>query len=248
MALFSKQLTLKKTHDHCASKEPRLTVVFIHGIATDSSCFSRAIDYLEGTRSLQDIRFVTFDLLGSGKSLQSDKLNYDYVEQLEALDNAIKKLRITTPLVLVGHSMGTLIVTRYAYKNKKSIKRLILLSPPTYTEQDLEHPSFKAGMKAFGEVVGAKNRKAIEGKPFAASIKNIVSDKRNYEILTNLKTPTIMIYGALDQYIGAQNIPKALEANPKYLTAIQTDGKHGVSKDKYSKMVGILEEILNEVS
>ena len=66
--LFEKPLTLKKTHDYCKVKPARLTVIFIHGIASDSSAFYNALRYLEGTKSLDSVRFVTFDLLGAGKS------------------------------------------------------------------------------------------------------------------------------------------------------------------------------------
>ena len=76
--MFNKKLTLKKTHDFCKSDDPVLTVVMIHGIASDSSTYNHALEYLEGTTSLKNVRFVTFDLLGSGQSLKSDKLNYDY--------------------------------------------------------------------------------------------------------------------------------------------------------------------------
>ena len=61
--MWNKKIILKKTHDFCSVKEPRLAVVLIHGIASDSTVFDNALKYLEGTRSLKDIRFVTFDLL-----------------------------------------------------------------------------------------------------------------------------------------------------------------------------------------
>ena len=245
--MFSKKLILKKTHDFCAVKEPRLTVVFIHGIAADSSCFNNAIKYLEGTTSLKEVRFVAFDLLGSGQSYANDKLNYDYKEQLEALHNSIEKLKLTTPLVLVGHSMGTFIVTRYANTFKKSVKHLILLSPPVYTEEDLANPAFEKGMKLFREAVAinVKSRGILEDKAFNAAIKKIVMNKKNYKTLANIKTHTTLIYGDMDRFISVQNLPKILADNPKYLTAIKTIGHHGVSREKYSKMVGVLEGILN---
>lgn len=243
--MFSKKLILKKTHDFCTVKEPKLTAVFIHGIASDSSSFTNAIRYLEGTTSLKDVRFIAFDLLGSGQSYISDKLNYDYKEQLEALHNSIEKLKLTTPLVLIGHSMGTFIVTRYADTYKKSVKHLILVSPPIYTVNDLENPAFNKALDVFRDAVSLKNRQVLGTKAFNNSIKNIVTNKKNYKTLANLKTHATLIYGDQDAFIAVYNLPKILKDNPKYLTTIRTIGHHGVSREKYSKMVGVLEGILN---
>ena len=233
--MWNKELVLKKTHDFSAVKDPKLAVIFIHGIASDSSTFKNALRYLEGTRSLKEVRFVTFDLLGSGKSPKSAKLNYDYKDQLEALHNAISKLKLRVPLILVGHSLGTFIVTRYADTYKKSVKKLILVSPPVYTLEDLENPAFEAGIKVFKDAVSLKNRKILKEKAFINSMEKIVLDKRNYKVLSEIKTPTVLIYGKLDQFISSYNIPKILKTNPKYLSAIKTEGRHGVSHDKYSK-------------
>lgn len=244
--MFNKKLTLNKTHDYSLVKNPKLVVVFIHGIAADSSSFTRAIQYLEGTKSLENVRFVTFDLLGAGKSQKSDKLKYDYKEQLEALHNSIEKLNIgDTPLVLVGHSMGTMIVTRYADTYKKSVDELILISPPVYSEKDFDNPAFAMGIKAFKDAVALKNRQILEDKAFNSSMENIVLNRRNYKVLAGIKTKAVLIYGNMDQFIAQHNIPGLIKLNPKYLSAIKTEGNHGVSRDKYTKLVGILENILH---
>lgn len=244
MGIFRQKLSLTKTHDFCAVKEPVLTVVMIHGIASDSSTFKRAIQYLEGTTSLKKVRFVTFDLLGWGESLKDDtRLEYNYSEQLEALHNSIKKLKVSTPLVLVGHSMGAFVVTRYANTYKKSVRELILISPPVYTEENLADPVFEKAIKLFEDAVGAKNPAVLKEKVFQNSMRKIVMNKYNYKNLVNLKTPTVMIYGNLDKFVTAFNYPGLVAENPKYLSVIRTEGAHGVSRDKYSKMVGILEEM-----
>ena len=59
------KLVLEKAYDSCKAKEPELTVIMIHGIASDSTTWNHALDYLEGTMSLKEVRFVTFDLLGN---------------------------------------------------------------------------------------------------------------------------------------------------------------------------------------
>ena len=243
--IFNNNLTLKKTHDKCVSGKPALTVVMIHGIAADSSSFNNALAYLEGTTSMRNVRFVTFDLLGWGQSKKSEKLNYDYHDQLEALYNSIEKLRLTTPLVLVGHSMGTFIVTRYADTYKKTVKQLILISPPVYTTKDMASPLFTNAMDMFKNKLSENNRNVVTSRSFINSMKNIVLNKRNYSVLEKIKTPTVLIWGELDAIIASFNIPNLLKENPKYLSAIQTPSAHSVSKDKYSKLVPILEKLLN---
>lgn len=240
----NKHLKLEKTHDFSASDNPSLAVVFIHGIASDSSTFGHALEHLEKNSDLAKVRFITFDLLGSGKSYGNDELNYDYKDQLEALNNSIEALKLTAPLVLIGHSMGTLIVTRYANNYKQKVERLILLSPPIYTVSDLEDASFAVGMKFFKDAVSMKNRGILEEKSFNNSMEKIVLSKDNYQVLANTKIPTVLIYGDMDQFIGAQNIPELLKKNPN-ISAIKTIGRHGVSRDKFTKIEKILEEVLD---
>ncbi|MBR3172411.1 alpha/beta hydrolase [Candidatus Saccharibacteria bacterium] len=241
----NKKLFLAKMHDYCAVDEPKLTVVCIHGIASNSGTYNNALQYLEEAASLKAVRFVTFDLLGSGESLKDDTLEYDYNEQLEALHNSIEKLEIKTPLVLVGHSMGTFIVVRYANTYKDSVSQLILISPPVYTEENLQDPAFETAIKAFGNAVSAKEPKILQEKAFNNSLQNIVMDKSNYKNLLELKTPAVMIYGNADQLIGAFNYPKLLNDNRKYLSAMETEGGHSISRNKYTKMIGVLEGILH---
>lgn len=242
--LLNKPLKLAKTHDFCASRNPKLTVVFIHGIAGDSSSFKSAIDYLEGTTSLKDTRFVAFDLLGSGKSLRSDKLNYDFKDQLEALDNSIEELKLDTPMVLVGHSMGCLISARYTDLHKRKVKELILVSPPIYRPEDFDNPAFMAGQDIFKQTVFRKAPMLKDDKAFNNEMEKIVLNPKNYEVFCRLTRPTTIIFGLGDQIIASFNIPGLLRKNPK-ITAIETPGTHSVSHDKYIKILPILERLLS---
>lgn len=242
-----KKLILTNTYDVCRSGEPRLCVVMIHGIASDSTTYNAAHEYFEAEEQLKDVRFVKLDLLGSGLSLKDDSLKYDYDEQITALHNAILALKNNVPLVLVGHSLGTFIVTRYASIYPDEIARLILISPPVYTRDDYKNPLFKVGMEAFKKSIALRNADALKEKAFNSSMDNIVMDRGNYDVLASIKTPTVLIYGKEDQLIAPHNIPGLLKTNP-LISAIKTNGRHGVSRDKYTKIPALLKEMMaNEV-
>lgn len=234
-------LQLTKTYDKCRAKKPRLTAVFIHGIASDSGSFNGLFEYLAQDEEMKDVRLVAFDLLGAGKSYTSDELEYNYDEQLEALYNAISNLDVEGPLVLVGHSMGTMIVTRFASLHPELVQGLVLISAPVYRKEDIENPIFKKAMDGFRGAVATKGREILESKAFNNEIQNIVSDVTNYDYLVGLNKPTIIIYGELDKLIAPFNIPAVLEAN-KNVTAMKTMGAHSVAKDKYSEIAKALKD------
>ena len=234
-------MELYKAYDRKVVDKPRVTVVMIHGIASDSTTYNALLEVLEQREDLNDCRVVTFDLLGSGKSLRDDALEYTYEEQLEALHNGILKLELDSPLILVGHSLGTFIVTRYASVYPKEVSRLVLVSPPVYTSDDFDNPLFALGIEGFRKSVGERDPELLKQKAFNNSMKNIVLDRGNYEVLAGLKLPTRMIYGDEDPIIASYNIPELLQANPR-ITAVEVHGKHGVSKDKFEEIFKILKE------
>ena len=236
---------LTKTYDR-KIKEPSLTVVMLHGIASDSHTFDKTIAYLEKDEKLSNVRLVTFDLLGSGKSPKDDDtMSYGYRDQLGALHRSIEDLKANSKIVLLGHSMGTLIATRYASKHKDIVKQLILVSPPIYTETDMANPLFSKGMKVFEEAISIKDPGILREKSFRNVMDKIILDKKNSEVLASIDTPTVLIYGAADQFIASYNIPRLLAGNPEYLTAIKTSRGHGVSQDKYVEIDKILRKLVD---
>lgn len=238
-------LELAKTYDNCQSNNPRLTVVCVHGIADDSSRFIKPLEYLEGIDSLKDIRFVRFDLLGSGESTKSDELNYDFKEQLEALSNSIEALKLKTPLVLMGHSMGCLISARFADAHKKLVKELILVSPPVFRPEEFDSPKMAAGKEGFRQLMVLKDPKYKTDKAFNNELEKIVFNKNNYNVYTRLTMTTTIIYGAADKIIAGYNIPGLVKINDK-ISAIKTPGSHGIGHEKCGKLATVLERILDE--
>jgi alpha-beta hydrolase superfamily lysophospholipase len=103
------------------------TILFVHGAWHGKWCWEK---YFRTAFEKQGYHVVTFDLPGHNQSGKIKGINkyslHDYVKSLEA-----EVLKIDEPLIIVGHSMGGLIVQKYL--EKKDCKKAILLaSVPPY--------------------------------------------------------------------------------------------------------------------
>ena len=141
--------------------------------------------------------------------------------------------------------MGTFISARFAHKNPDMVKRLILVSPPVYTKEDLANPAFAAAIKVFEDAVSVKDKTIVNEKSFQNSMKNIVMDPKNYDVLAGLDLPIDMVVGDLDKFIASYNLPKIKRANHN-IKVHHTPSHHGVSYEKYYIMAKLLEEETNE--
>ena len=243
--VLKKPLTLKKRHDFCASKHPKLTLIMLHGISSSAEAYSHALTHLEKNHNLDDVRFITLDWLGHGKSHKGKNLEYTIQEQNKALNATIKSLRIDTPIVLVGHSMGTILAAHFNNKYPKVAQGMILLSTPIYTPEDLKTKELEEGMKAFIATVSKYDPKMAKTRAFTACIDNIVKNPKTYDTFLNISVPTTILYGDQDPFIAPKNIREVAKAN-KNIKAIKTEGKHHISRDKYYKMDEIIEQFLKK--
>lgn len=77
-------------------------------------------------------RPITIDLLGFGNSPKPQWAAYDMDDHIRSLEYTIARLRLRGEFTLVGHSLGSLLTTRYARMHHEQVGRLVLLSPPAY--------------------------------------------------------------------------------------------------------------------
>jgi pimeloyl-ACP methyl ester carboxylesterase len=113
------------TETHGDSGKP--IVVLLHGIAASSEDWHKLVPLLE-----RYYYCITIDLLGFAKSPKPQWATYTMEDHLEAIHRTIRSLHFHRPVILVGHSLGSLLATRYARDHPRRISRLLLLSPPVY--------------------------------------------------------------------------------------------------------------------
>ncbi|WP_067834886.1 alpha/beta fold hydrolase [Nocardia lijiangensis] len=97
-----------------------LTVVFVHGHCLHTESWSFLRDQL--TRQWGDgVRMVFYDHRGHGESGAADPSTYTIDQLGHDLDAVLRTVTPTGPLVLVGHSMGAMVLLAYARLFPESI-------------------------------------------------------------------------------------------------------------------------------
>src|SRR5690606_18635077 len=92
-------------------------------------------------------RVISIDLLGFGGSVAPPKTRFTLEDHVDSLSRTLGSLRLRSPFILVGHSMGSLISSRYAATHPWRLSRLVLVSPPIYVSPAaLGNPRDRAAM------------------------------------------------------------------------------------------------------
>lgn len=203
-------------------------VILIHGIASSASTFKRLVPLLSGR-----YRCISIDLLGFGDSPVPAHATYTIEEHVAAIHRTIRSLGLTSPFILVGHSLGSLLSSRYTAVHPAQVSRLVLVSPPVYiSPAAIGDPRARRQMGAYlrvyefmrankdftigsaatlanffglNDVLEVSERNWI---PFTLSLKNCIESQTTVSDIAAVRVPIDVVYGALDQFItpGTMNI------------------------------------------
>ena len=196
-------------------------VVLVHGIASSSVTFENLVPLLADTH-----RVISLDLLGFGQTPAPDDAQFTIEEHVDSLARTIDTLRLREPFVLVGHSMGSLIATRYAATNPGRLARLVLVSPPVYVNpaavgdpaeraalglylrayEFLRHnKSFTiaaaAGLARLAPIRGVLDVSEDNWRAFVLSLENLIENQTTVSDLVRVDVPVEVVYGTLDPFL-----------------------------------------------
>jgi pimeloyl-ACP methyl ester carboxylesterase len=201
-------------------------VVLVHGIASSSVTFAKAVPLLSSNH-----RVIAIDLLGFGESPDPPDSEYTLEEHVASLDATLRSLKLREPFVLVGHSLGSLIITRYAAVRevrphlRQTVSRLVLIGPPIYlSPSDIGNPRVRAGVSAYLRAYnfirankdftlanaaiisrllpkGAFEINDGNWTPFIKSLEHCIESQTVISDIASVHVPVDVIYGALDTFI-----------------------------------------------
>lgn len=196
-------------------------VVLIHGIASSSVTFENLVPLIADTH-----RVISLDLLGFGQTPAPETAQYTIEEHVDSLARTLDSLRLKEPFVLVGHSMGSLIATRYAATNPKRLGRLVLVSPPVYVSPSavgdpaeratlglymrayefLRHNknftmAAAAGLARITPIRGVLDVSEDNWDAFVLSLENLIETQTTISDLVRVTVPVDVVYGTLDPFL-----------------------------------------------
>ena len=192
-------------------------VVLLHGIASSSVTFEYVVPLVADRH-----RVVSIDLLGFGGSPAPADAAYTIDEHVAALRRTLRA-RGLRRIVLVGHSLGALVATRYAASYRRDVTRLVIVSPPVYVAPtEIATPFDRAAMDGYlrlYEFLRANKEFTIRAaaglarlspiknlldvsesnwNAFVLSLEKSIESQTTVSDLVRVAAPIHLVYGTLD--------------------------------------------------
>src|SRR5437764_5763869 len=98
------------------------TVVLLHGIGRSGAVWQHVVEQLDG----KPYRLVAYDLLGFGKSPKPDWAEYNVDDHARAVIASLLQLKPGEPVIIVGHSMGSLVAVRVARLRQDLVQHMVI--------------------------------------------------------------------------------------------------------------------------
>ena len=248
-------------------KPDRKTIVFVHGLSGSSSAWFLYENDLKSTFNI-----LSFDLRGHGKSekphLYEDYKIDDFADDLFELTEYLK----IQNFILIGHSLGSLIVLAFLKKHQDKVAKTIFLAPNFSVKKMLGarivNPFVSAGVSLFKRIPfsGGKG-KHIDYSHYPNSgdwnIPRMIADisnttlrvylyatKQTYafdgeNFLAKISTPTLIIHGKKDTIFPVRYGALMASKIPGAELVLLEDADHILVLNKHEE---IMREILNFIN
>jgi pimeloyl-ACP methyl ester carboxylesterase len=230
-------------------------VVLVHGIASSSVTFQNLVPMLEPRH-----RVISIDILGFGRSPAPADAAYTMEEHAAALHRTLRSLRLRQPFVLVGHSLGSLIVARYAAEHPTALSRLVLVGPPIYgTPAEISDRRVRSRVSAYlrayeflrankdftirnanilGRLLPIKGVFELNERtwtPFVRSLENCIERQTVVSDLARVRVPVEVVYGTLDAFIAPGSL--AVVESMRHVTMHRVEANDHIIRRRLARVV-----------
>lgn len=214
-------------------KHPAATVVFLHGIGSSGRMWDKLAHHMPG-----NVRLISLDLLGFGRSPKPNWKTYNTKTQADSIATTLFSLRVTGPIVIVGHSLGSLVAIELAKRYKTLIKSVVLISPPLYKPDDnpkkfqykpdeflqqlyktmSEHPNDTERILRMAGAYSLFNKgfdsKSMNAAAYMATLEAAIINQTSLKDVQKIKRPIHVITGRLDLFVLERNVKELAKKMP----------------------------------
>lgn len=240
-------------------RRPKQTIVFIHGIANSHAMWEKVISKIDTSET----RIISVDLLGFGQSPKPTWQIYNAHVHARSLRLTLRKRGVRSPVMLVGHSLGSLIAIQYAHRYK-NVDSLLLCSPPFYKPtslakeirlalpahlDDTYHMIYRSSRYrqdlALRMALFMKSSRLLskyfsvtsETMPaILSSLEMSIENQTSLEDAKTLSVPVHILYGQFDPFIIKRHLRELKKANSNVSTTILPVG-HEIAGPIYRKAI-----------
>lgn len=242
-------------------KKYRATIIFLHGIGVSKRMWRRIErDFRD------DCQIIKVDLLGFGDSAAQEWLNYSLEDQAKSLFLTLfknNKFISLKPVIVVGHSLGSLIATEFVARYGMFVNKLVLVSPPIYlrhknlqeqiltksytsvlNNDQLLAVALKIGQTFFGYTSNMSEKSRLA---FSKSLRTAIIKQNTFTKLTKIKIDTYIIYGIFDPFLVPDTLKILPAINPRI--SLETSiAMHSLRRNLTNKIINRLNSLLKKVN
>lgn len=185
-----------------------------------------------------DVNLVIVDLLGFGDSPQPNWAVYDAKTQARSLAKTLLANGVLGKVILVGHSMGSLVAVEFAKRFPALVDSLILCSPPLYDvdpsddkklfvqrdeqlrrlyEFAIKRPENLIRISKLAKRYNLMNPDfdvhGLNIDAYIAALRANILNQTTTQDIVQLKKPIHIIYGTFDPFVIGSNIKRAKEVS-----------------------------------
>ena len=215
-------------------KNPRATVVLIHGLGNSAGAWSDVADKLP-----PDVQVLGIDLLGFGTSPHPGWVKYKInIQARSVVHTLLLSGLLKQRPIIVGHSMGALVAISIAKLFPGFSKQLVLCSPPIYKSNASEwlgrekllgefykivikHPEQLEKIAPLAKELGVVSQvfdvTGERATVYVGALEMSIINQSSFEDVRQLSLPIRVLYGVFDPVVIGANL-KTIDDEKKNLS------------------------------
>ena len=219
------------------SPKPQVaTVILLHGIGSSLNMWTPHVKKMPS-----DVRIIALDLLGFGASPQPEWGTYSARVQADSVATTLFSMKIVGPVVIVGHSLGSLVAVEFARRYPLMTKSVVLISPPLYKPDrnpgrfdfkpeevlrkmyDIMHDNPEATervLRMAGKyylINPGFSAVNVNVPSYLASLEAAVINQQSYRDILRIKRPIHIVSGKLDALVLDKTIKDVVALRPNVI-------------------------------